>query len=104
MVTKPYTRPAIRGLQRRWTLFLLVLVPPALYVVLSPKPVQPLYGILAMALSLAVVTAWILWREWTAPVFQSERQLAQYIPDVPLLGSLPDFTRIASRLDPEKQV
>jgi hypothetical protein len=103
MTMKPYTRPAFRGLQRQGPFFLLALAPPAAYFVLGAKPVQPLYAALAGILSLAAIAVWILWREWTTPVFQSERQLAQYIPDVPLLGSLPDFSRIANRIDPAKK-
>lgn len=103
MTTKPYRRPAIRGLQQRGAYFLLALVPPAAYAVLGAKPFQPAYAALALVLSLTGIAAWILWREWTTPVFQSERQLAQYIPDVPLLGSLPDFSRIADRIEPARK-
>lgn len=96
-----YRQPATRGLQRRWPTFLLALVPPAVFGWLGPQPVRPLYMVLAFAVSLAFLVLWILWREWKAPAFQSERQLAQYIPDVPLLGTLPDFTRLADQIAPE---
>jgi capsular polysaccharide biosynthesis protein len=92
-----------RGIQRQAGLFGLALLPTAGYLLWAARPVHPRSVILIFVLSLAVIALWILWREWTVPTFQSERQLAQYMPDVPLLGSMPDLNRLASRIDDSKR-